>query len=126
MCNQEKGCRKKEVIIMVAQTILNQLGGNRFVAMTGAKNFVALENGIKFSIGRNASKANTVKITLNGLDLYDIEFIKFTPFKISVNHKTCAVTTREEKTEIVKTYNDCYCDMLQEVFTSVTGLYTHF
>lgn len=126
MCNQEKGCRKKEVIIMVAQTILNQLGGNRFVAMTGAKNFVALENGIKFSIGRNASKANTVKITLNGLDLYDIEFIKFTPFKISVNHKTCAVTTREEKTEIVKTYNDCYCDMLQEVFTSVTGLHTHF
>ena len=111
---------------MTAQTILNQLGGNKFVAMTGAKNFVALENGIKFNIGRNSSKANTVKITVNGLDLYDIEFIKFTPFKISVNHKTCAVTTRDEKTEIIKTYNDCYCDMLQDIFTSVTGLHTHF
>ena len=82
----------------IANTILNQLGGNRFVAMTGAKNFVALENGIRFKIGRNKSKANTVKITVNGLDLYDIEFIKFTPFKSSVNHKTCTVTTRDEKT----------------------------
>lgn len=110
---------------MTAQTILNQLGGNKFVAMTGAKNFVALENGIKFNIGRNSSKANTVKITVNGLDLYDIEFIKFTPFKISVNHKTCKATIRDEKTEIIKSYNDCYCDMLQELFTSVTGLETH-
>lgn len=108
-----------------AETILQQLGGNKFVAMTGAKNFVALDNGIKFNIGRNASKANTVKITLNGLDLYDIEFIKFTPFKISVNHKTCAVTTREEKTEVIATYNDYYDDMLQDLFTRVTGLYTH-
>lgn len=110
---------------MIAETILQQLGGNKFVVMTGAKNFVALENGIKFNIGRNASKANTVKITVNGLDLYDIEFIKFTPYKITVNHKTCTVTTREEKTEVIKTYNDCYCDMLQELFTEVTGMYTH-
>lgn len=111
---------------MIANTILQQLGGTRFVAMTGAKNFVALENGIKFNVGRNASKANTVKITLNGLDLYDIEFIKFTPFKISVNHKTCTVTTREEKTEVIETYNDYYAEILQELFTRVTGLYTHF
>lgn len=39
---------------MIAETILQQLGGNKFVVMTGAKNFVALENGIKFNIGRNA------------------------------------------------------------------------
>jgi len=111
---------------MTAQTILNQLGGSKFVAMTGAKNFVALENGIKFNIGRNASKANTVKITVNGLDLYDIDFIKFTPFKTNINYTTCTVTTRAEKTEIIKSYNDCYCDMIQEIFTNVTGLYTHF
>lgn len=111
---------------MTATSILNQLGGTRFVAMTGAKNFIALENGIKFNIGKNISKTNTVKITLNGADLYDIEFIKFTPFKLIVNHKTCTVKTREEKTETIKTYNDCYGDMLQDIFTSVTGLYTHF
>ncbi|AXF77019.1 hypothetical protein AV903_14875 [Erwinia tracheiphila] len=29
----------------IAVEILNQLGGNKFIAMTGAKNFVWLENG---------------------------------------------------------------------------------
>ena len=108
-----------------ANIILEQLGGNKFIAMTGAKNIVARENGLTFRIGRNASKANMVRIMLNGLDLYDIEFIKHTPSKIIVNHKTCTVKTREEKTETVKKYNDIYCDMLQEIFTEVTGLYTH-
>ena len=106
---------------MTAQTILQQLGGNKFIAMTGAKNLVALENGIKFNIGKNSSKANTVKITVNGLDLYDIEFIKYTPFKFNI--KTGAV--REEKTEVIETLEDYYDDMLQDAFTSVTGLYTY-
>jgi hypothetical protein len=30
--------------MQVAQTILNQLGGNKFIVMTGSKNFVASEN----------------------------------------------------------------------------------
>ena len=105
----------------VANTILTQLGGCKFVAMTGAKNFVALENGIKFNIGRNASKANTVKITVNGLDLYDVEFIKFTPFKF--NPKT--MKTREEKSEIVAELKNYYDDMLQDGFTKITGMHTH-
>lgn len=105
----------------VANTIINQLGGNKFIVMTGAKNFIALENGVKFNIGRNNSKANTVTITLNSLDLYDVIFSKFTPFKFNVK----TMTAREEKNEIVKTYDSCYSDMLQDVFTSVTGLYTH-
>lgn len=106
---------------MTAQTILNQLGGNKFIVMTGAKNFVALENGIKFNIGKNSSKANTVKITVNGLDLYDVEFIKFTPFKFNI--KTGAI--REEKIEVIERLEDYYDDMLQDAFTRVTGLYTH-
>ena len=105
----------------VAQTIYQQLGGGRFVAMTGAKNFVALENGIKFNIGRNSSKANTVKITLNGLDLYDVEFIKYTPFKFNIN--TGAI--REEKIEVVEKLENYYDDMLQDGFTNITGMYTH-
>ena len=105
----------------VAQTIYQQLGGGRFAAMTGAKNFVALENGIKFNIGRNSSKANMVKITLNGLDLYDVEFSKYTPFKF--NYKTGAI--REEKVETVAMFEDYYGDMLQDAFTRVTGMYTH-
>gem|GEM_PF-3753612 len=38
-----------------------------------------------------------------------------------MNHKTFEVTTKDiEKIEGV------YCDMLEEIFTDVTGLYTHF
>ena len=38
-----------------------------------------------------------------------------------MNHKTFEVTIKDiEKIEGV------YCDMLEEIFTDVTGLYTHF
>lgn len=109
-----------------AQTIYQQLGGGRFKAMTGAKNFVAIENGLVFYIGRNASKANKVKITVNGLDLYDVEFIKYTPysFKISKDGKSFKETQESSKT--VAEHNGVYCDMLQDIFTSETGMYTHF
>lgn len=109
---------------LIANEILNQLGGNRFIVMTGAKNLVYDDNSLRFRIGKNASRANMVRITLNGLDLYDMEFIRYTPGKLIVNHKTLTVTTREEKTEVIKVFKDVYCDMLQELFTDVTGLYT--
>jgi hypothetical protein len=35
----------------VSHEILRQLGGNKFIAMTGAKNFVGSENSITFRIG---------------------------------------------------------------------------
>lgn len=109
----------------LANVILQQLGGNKFIAMTGAKNLLALENGIRFTIGRNASKANRVEITLNGLDLYDIKFIKHTPYKIKVDYNKGTVKETQEKSVVLKEYNDIYCDMLQELFTEFTGLYTH-
>lgn len=108
----------------IAETIRQQLGGGRFTAMTGAKNFVAIDNGLRFRIGRNASKANMVEITLNGLDLYDIKFIKYTPYSFKIK----ADGTFKETKESVKTvaeFSDYYGDMLQAVFTKVTGMYTH-
>ena len=110
----------------IATTILQQLGGNRFIAFTGAKEFLAIDNGLQFKIGRNASKANRIKITLNGSDLYDMEFIQYRPFSIKVDHKRGEVKTIEEKSETVRTYNDIYFDQLQDLFTETTGLYTHF
>ena len=98
----------------VAQTILQQLGGNKFIAMTGAKRFVAHEDGLSFSLGRNASNANYVKITLNGKDLYDVKFERVTTNKTTFEMKR--VVKAEEK--------DLYCDMLQSTFTEITGLYT--
>lgn len=107
----------------VATTIYNQLGGGRFTAMTGAKNFAAREDSLTFRIGRNASKANMVKITLNGLDLYDIEFIKYTPYSFKIKNDG----TFKETEESYKTVEKCenyYGDMLAAAFERVTGMYT--
>ena len=105
----------------IAITILNQLGGRRFAVMTGAKDFLAVKNGLQFKIGRNISKANRVEIKLNGLDLYDVRFYRQTGGNLNKNYEWVPVKETE-----VKTFNDCYCDMLEDIFTSVTGLYTRF
>ena len=110
----------------IAVTILQQLGGRRFVMFTGAKDFTTIDNGLRFKIGRNASKANRVEITLNGADLYDMTFIKYRPFSVKVDHRKGEVKTIEEKSETVKVWNDIYFDQLEELFTETTGLYTHF
>ena len=36
--------------MQVAQTILQQLGGNKFVVMTGSKNFIAGENFLRMNL----------------------------------------------------------------------------
>ena len=71
----------------VAREILNQLGGNKFRVMTGAKNFIDLKNGIRMKIGRNKTNANWMEITLNSLDLYDVAFAKLTR-SVSYTHLT--------------------------------------
>ena len=108
----------------VAQTILDQLGGGRFVAMTGSKNFVSDGNTLRMHLAKNASKANRLEITLNGLDLYDMRFYRYTAPRYSTRGGEFRVYP--EKVTEVKTYNDVYCDQLQELFTDVTGMYTHF
>lgn len=110
--------------MVVAENIRQQLGGSRFAVMTGAKNFVAIDNGLRFRIGRNASKANMVEITLNGLDLYDIKFIKHTPYSFKIKADGTFKETQESSKTIAE-YSDYYGDMLQSVFTRVTGMYTH-
>lgn len=106
----------------VAETIREQLGGGRFVVMTGAKHFLAIDNGLRFTIPRNMSKANRVEIVLNDNDLYDIRFIYYRAGRIDIR----TGKTISDKREIIKAYDDVFCDQLQELFTSVTGMYTHF
>lgn len=92
----------------VANVILQQLGGNRFLAMTGAKQLVNLGNGLQFAIGRGAkNKANKVVITLAD-DLYTVRFVNIR----GVNIKECGTV------EMV------YGDKLAEVFTEQTGFDT--
>ena len=57
--------------LKVAETILEQLGGNHFRMMTGAKHLAGDENSLSMRIGRNSSNSNYLKITLNSMDTYD-------------------------------------------------------
>ena len=98
----------------IAQTIISQLGGGKLVAMTGAKNFVAIENGVQFKIGRNAKSINTVIVRLNSMDTYDIEYGRVAKKK--------GVPTYTVKTTELNIYND----MLKESFESNTGMYLTF
>ena len=99
----------------IAATILSQLGGNKFIVMTGSKNFGFSENKkgnaqLSFHVTRNAVKAQFCTIELTSLDTYNMIFTK-------LNKKTYElITIKEEK--------GLYNDMLQSTFTNVTGLYT--
>ena len=92
----------------VAKTILQQLGGNKFIAMTGAKNLGASGKSLSMKIGRNSKSITHVIIKLTSMDLYDIEFIRM----------------RGAKRTVVKKVKGIYADMLQKIFTKYTGLRT--
>jgi len=113
---QQKVQKQEEEIkqekLQIAKTILEQLGGNKFVAMTGAKNFISLGNGLSFKLpgaGFTKNGINYVKIILTPSDTYNIEFGR----------------TRGTTYKVIDTANDIYFDVLQEVFTRETGLNTH-
>lgn len=96
----------------VARTILEQLGGTTFVAMTGARNFSSLDNALLFTLpgtgGFTKNGINRVAILLNGSDLYDLTFSRV---------RGSNVTKVDER-------NDIYAEDLRRVFTEVTGLET--
>jgi len=102
--SSRKNTNNKEIAI----TIFKQLGGNKFAVMTGSKNFAYDKNSLSFKIGRNKTKANYVKITLDPSDTYTVTFGQLQKFKYVV----------------LKEYKDVYGDMLQDIFTDYTGLYT--
>lgn len=96
-----------------ATTILNQLGGSKFIAMTGSKNFVGCSkknNFLSMHLIPNRSKAKYLKIELNSMNTYTLTFSK---------------PVKKYDLAIVKVIEDVYCDMLQSVFTEVTGLDTY-
>jgi len=119
----------------IANTILRQLGGNKFVAMTGAKQFVAIENGLRFRIGRNATQTNMIRITLRGDDTYKMEFIRIgsMPNSYAIMQKSkdrddfmrkLEAAEKRAEPKVLQEYDGIYCDQLQELFTEYTHLYT--
>ncbi|NTZ48354.1 hypothetical protein FCM30_21690 [Lelliottia aquatilis] len=99
--------------IEIANTILAQLGGNRFIAMTGAKNFLALTPGLQLDLPK---KAHFVK---NGITRFCVELTPADTYTI----KTWKI--RGMNAQLVDTQENVYCDELQSVFTELTGLDTH-
>lgn len=106
----------------ITQTILQQLGGNKFVAMTGSKNFVSDNKGntLRMTLIKNKSGANRLDITLTPMDTYTMKFYKISGGKI--NMKTFEFIPL--KTKDIKIFENVYCDMLEDIFTQTTGLYT--
>lgn len=100
--------------------ILEQLGGRRFIVMTGSKDFIGDKDTLRMSLARNSSGANRLEITLNGMDLYDMRFYRRAGGKF--NPKTYEFTPIKEKD--IKVYHDVWCDQLEELFREVTGLET--
>ena len=93
--------------LRVANTILAQLGGRGFVAMTGAYCLAGGENFLRLRF-RGSRRHNFLQVTLTPDDLYDIEISQVG--RSQVRHR--------ERLEGV------YADQLQEVFRGITGLET--
>ena len=91
------------------QTI-QQLGGNRFLYMVGAKNLAIDKprNELHMKIMRNAKGVSHVVIKLTSLDLYDMKFLSIRAGKIRVKAKEKGV----------------YGDQLATFFKKHTGLNT--
>lgn len=95
----------------MADTILAQLGGNRFIAMTGAKHFMfdAKASNLTFKIPTAKDGINLVKVTYNaGRDDYTMEFLSFRGVDVKSKGRVDSV----------------YADQLQSIFTQYTGLHT--
>lgn len=98
----------------IANTTRAQLGGAKFAAMTGAKNFTFDSEGtLTFHIGAGAKcggkAVNFVKVAyMEGLDLYMMAFCYVRGGKVTARNVVSGV----------------YADQLQTVFTANTGFYT--
>ena len=90
--------------------LLQQLGGNKFIMMTGAKNLAVdkAKNTLHMKIGRNAKGVSHLRIKLTGADLYDMEFLQIRAGNIKVKAKVKGI----------------YADQLQKMFTKHTVMYT--
>jgi hypothetical protein len=88
---------------------LKQLTGahnpvNRLKLMLGANNFISNTDSISFRF-KTSRDANYVKITLNGKDLYDVQFLKIVGVKLNKE----------------KVFTDIPSENLKETFENYTG-----
>ena len=89
-----------------ATTILNQLGGNKFIAMTGATCYS--DGNTLISKFKGSKVANIMYVTLNENDTYDVKLCKFRGLDVKT----------------IKEVTGAYAEMLKPIFEGTTGLKT--
>lgn len=98
--------------MQVAKTILEQLGGNRFLAMTGARTLVTGQtlgvHWLQFDLPRGLSPVSRVVVRLMPSDLYEMDF-----------YAGRGIHCRK-----LSTSDNVYADQLRATFTAATGLDT--
>ena len=93
----------------IAKTIQQQIGGRRFAAFVGAKDYVAIKNGLQFKVKARAKDGiNVVRIVLNDQDTYDVEYGALRGLNYEVKARSEGI----------------YCDQLESDFKNATGLFT--
>ena len=119
---------QNEIRIGDYRTIIQQIGGSKFLVMTGSKfqyygydklGYVYL----MIKLTRNPSKAQYLKIQLNSNDLYDLTFSRIKK-TLNPEYKAMGIKIYDEENVIIKKYKDVYADRLQDIFTWVTGMLT--
>ena len=97
-----------ELNTVQAKELLNQLGGMKFITMTGAKNFATdkSKKEMHMKIGRNSKGISHIRIRLTSMDLYDMEFLQVRAGKIKIKSKEKGV----------------YGDQLGKMFKKNTGM----
>jgi len=102
-------------ITPVHAIILEQLGGRKFLTMTGSKHLAYSEmqnNYLSMHLVQNRSKAKYLRIELTVMDTYKMTFTKLSGKKYA------------QYVETIREIDNVYAEDLQKVFTEVTGLYT--
>ena len=107
-------------IVEEAYTILMQLGGKKFLVMTGADALMAAGRTdsnpnpwLRMNLRKNQAQVNRLKITLMPTDTYKVEFYR----QVLVDWEP--VISHQQTFEMV------YGEDLPSLFTSVTGFDTH-
>ena len=94
----------------IARNILEQLGGSRFIQMTGATNISGGERELTFHLKARITRrrGQIMRITLEANDTYHLELMKIVDFECQ---------TLESRSGV-------YVENLKDIFTEMTGLYT--
>lgn len=89
-----------------AQTIINQLGGNKFASMVNA-DFITTKNGLVVKF-KGSKIANHMTVNLDNNDTYTVSFAKLS----GINYN------------IIKEIKGAYAESLSVLFQQTTGLKT--